>query len=57
MVESTIFQFLEAFSNLMTKHSMGQHDWVARTGSYSIYALVSQITPEVHVMLRRWFFK
>jgi hypothetical protein len=46
-VQSTTFLFLEAFANLVTKHSSHQNIWVARTGSYSIYALLSQIVPEV----------
>ena len=47
MVQSTTFLFLEAFSNLVTTRSFGQYDWLARTGSYSMYALLSQIVPEV----------
>ncbi len=46
-VQSTTFCFLEAFSNLVTMHSDGQYDWLARTGSYSIYSLLSKIVPEV----------
>jgi formamidopyrimidine-DNA glycosylase len=40
--------FLEAFSNLVTTHTFGQYDWLARTGSYSIHALLARIAPEVH---------
>ena len=46
-VERTTFQFLEAFSNLVTKPSSAQYDWVARTGSYSIFSLLAQIVSEV----------
>ena len=46
-VQSTTFLFLEAFSKLVTAQSFGQYDWLARTGSFSIYALLSQIAPEV----------
>ena len=47
VLQSSTFRFLEAFSNLVTMHSAGQYDWLARTGSFSIYALLSQIVPEV----------
>jgi hypothetical protein len=47
VMQSSTYQFLDAFSNLVTKHSFSQTDWLARTGSYSIYALLSQIIPEV----------
>jgi hypothetical protein len=46
-LQSTTFLFLEAFANVITKHSSYQNHWIARTGSYSIYALLSQIVPEV----------
>ncbi len=45
--QSSTFLFLEAFSNLVTAHSSTHYAWLARTGSYSIYALLSHITPEV----------
>jgi hypothetical protein len=50
VVQSTTFCFLEAFSNLVTMHSVGQYDWLARTGSYSMYALLSQLVPEVQTI-------
>ena len=50
-MQSTTFRFLEAFSNVVTIHSVGQYDWLARTGSYSIYALLSKIVPEVRTGL------
>lgn len=46
-VQSSTFLFLEAFANLVTMHSLDQYDWLARTGSFSIYALLSQIVPDV----------
>ena len=46
-IQSSTFLFLEAFANLITKHSSHQNYWVARTGSYSIYELLSKIVPEV----------
>jgi hypothetical protein len=46
-IQSTTFLFLDAFSNLVTTHSFGRNDWLARTGDYSIYALLSQIVPQV----------
>jgi hypothetical protein len=52
-MESTTFQFLEAFSNLVTVHSVDQYDRLARTGSYSIYALLSRIVPQVLRSLER----
>ena len=47
MVQSFTFQFFEAFINLETMHSSSQYDLLARTGKCSIYALLSQIVPEV----------
>ena len=44
--EST-FDFFKAFSSLVTMMSSRQYDWVARTGRYSIHALLTQISPEV----------
>ena len=51
VVQSSTFLFLEAFSNLVSMHSVGQYDWLARTGSYSMYALLSRIVPEVRTLL------
>jgi hypothetical protein len=45
--QSSTFLFLEAFSKLVTIHSFSQNDLLARTGSFSIYALLSRIVPEV----------
>jgi hypothetical protein len=44
---SNTLLFLEAFSNLVTTTSLRQSDWLARTGNFSIYALLQQIVPEV----------
>ena len=49
-IQSSTFQFLEAFSNLVTIKSCGPYDWLARTGNYSIYALLSQIAPDVRIV-------
>ncbi len=46
-IHSTTFLFLEAFANLITIYSSHKNDLVARTGSYSIHFLISQIVPEV----------
>ncbi len=51
-MQSSTFQFLEAFSNLVTMRSSKKNDWLARTGSYSIHALLSQIVPEVRTVRR-----
>ena len=51
VVQSSTFLFLEAFSSLVTVHSIGQYDWLARTGSYSIYTLLSRIVPEVRTVV------
>ncbi len=51
MAQSSTFLFLEAFSNLVTVHSAGQYDWLARSGNYSIYALLLRIVPEVRTIL------
>jgi hypothetical protein len=47
MTQSSTFLFLEAFANLVTKQSSRPYQWLARSGSYSIYALLSQIVPKV----------
>ena len=49
MVQSTTFLFLEAFTKLVTVESVGQYDWIARTGKFSLYALLSLIAPEVWI--------
>ncbi len=51
-LQSTTYQFLDTFSNLVTMHSLHQNDWLARTGSYSLYALLSHIAPEVRNLTR-----
>jgi hypothetical protein len=49
-VKSTTYQFFEAFSNLVTTQSSSRSDLLARTGKCSIYALLSQIVPEVRTV-------
>jgi hypothetical protein len=46
-LQSNTFLFLETFSNLVTTNSLRQSDWLARTGNFSIYALLLRIVPEV----------
>ena len=50
MVQSTTFLFLEAFTKLVTVESVGRYDWIARTGKFSLYALLSLIAPEVWII-------
>ncbi len=47
--KDSTFDFIKAFSSLVTMMSSRQYDWVARTGRYSIHALLTQISPEVRV--------
>ncbi len=45
--EKIAHQFLESFLNLVTVPSFSKCDMLARTGIYSIHALLLQIVPEV----------
>ena len=39
--------FAIAFADLVTIDSPGLYDWVARTGEYSIFTLLSRVAPNV----------
>jgi hypothetical protein len=44
---SDVREFAAMFANTVTAYSPSRYDWVARTGRYSLFALMTRLAPKV----------
>ena len=47
---NAVRDFAALFAKTVTTHSSSRYDWVARTGTHSIFILLSQLAPKVLIM-------